>query len=439
MKSKLYIFLMLLIIGCTSIIENNFSEKSKIDIERLNLIEKLITEDIKKNNLPGAVVLVGDEKGVVYQKAFGIKNPDTNERYTTDDIFRIASMTKAITSIAILKLWENGKISLDDPIDKYIPEFKSPEIIESFNEKDTSYTTRTATKKITIRQLLTHTSGIGYDFIDGKQSIKAIYHKKKQSFMKNGVMCFCDEDVTIEQAIKNLADVPLHHEPGEKYTYGIGLDVLGYLIEIVSNKKLDAFFKEEIFDPLEMNDTYFYIPKEKENRLVPVLTKKDDKWKIFTDKRFNINYPIEGEKKFFAGGCGLSSTISDYYNFLSVFINNGKFKDKTFISKQTNDLLFQNQLPGIENFYLLNYGKGNLKSESFPLGHGLAFGLVREEDMRIGGRGSKGTLYWGGYYNTSYFADPEDKFIGLIFKQTQNISDNSSELFQRAVVSSIVK
>ena len=118
MKSKLYIFLMLLIIGCTSIIENNFSEKSKIDIERLNLIEKLITKDIKKNNLPGAVVLVGDEKGVVYQKAFGIKNPDTKERYTTDDIFRIASMTKAITSIAILKLWENGKISLDDPIDK---------------------------------------------------------------------------------------------------------------------------------------------------------------------------------------------------------------------------------------------------------------------------------------------------------------------------------
>ena len=93
-------------------------------------------------------------------------------------------------------------------------------------------------------------------------------------------MCFCDEDVTIEQAVKNLADVPLHHEPGEKYTYGIGLDVLGYLIEIVSNKKLDAFFKEEIFDPLEMNDTYFYIPKEKENRLVPVLTKKDDKWKM---------------------------------------------------------------------------------------------------------------------------------------------------------------
>ena len=165
MKSKLYIFLMLLIIGCTSIIENNFSEKSKIDIERLNLIEKLITKDIKKNNLPGAVVLVGDEKGVVYQKAFGIKNPDTKERYTTDDIFRIASMTKAITSLGVIKLWEKGKIGLDDPIEKYIPEFKNVEILNSFNKKDTTYSTVKASNKITIRQLLTHTSGIGYDFI----------------------------------------------------------------------------------------------------------------------------------------------------------------------------------------------------------------------------------------------------------------------------------
>lgn len=433
MRSKLYIFLVLLVIGCTN------SENSRIDLERLKVVEELLTDDINNNKIPGAVVLVGNEKGIVYRKAFGIKNPLTKEKYATDDIFRIASMTKAITSVAVLKLWEDGRINLDDPIEKYIPEFKDTEILETFNEKDSSYSSKPSTKKITIRQLLTHTSGIGYDFIDGNPSIKAIFHKKKQSFMKNGVMCFCDEDVTIEEAIKNLADVPLHHEPGEKYTYGIGLDVLGYLIEVVSKKKLDEFFKEEIFEPLEMNDTYFYIPKAKEKRLVPVLTKEDNKWKIFTDDRFNINYPIEGYKKFFAGGCGLSSTVKDYYNFLSVFINNGKFKGKNFISKQTNDLLFQNQLPGIENFYLLNYGKGNLKSESFPLGHGLAFGLVREEDMRMGGKGSKGTLYWGGYYNTSYFADPTDKFIGIIFKQTQNISDNSSELFQRAVVSSIVK
>ena len=416
MRSKLYIFLVLLVIGCTN------SENSRIDLERLKVVEELLTDDINNNKIPGAVVLVGNEKGIVYQKAFGVKNPLTNEKYSTDDIFRIASMTKAITSVAVLKLWEDGRINLDDPIEKYIPEFKDVEILETFNEKDSSYTSKPSTKKITIRQLLTHTSGIGYDFIDGNPSIKAIFHKKKQSFMKNGVMCFCDEDVTIEEAIKNLADVPLHHEPGEKYTYSMGLDVLGYMIEIVSGKKLDVFYREEIFDPLDMNDTYFYLPDSKKERLVPVQTKKDDNWVIFEDDRFNENYPVEGERKFFAGGCGLSSTVEDYYKFLSVFLNNGKYKEKSFIGKQTNDLLFQNQLP-----------------DTFGFGIGLALGIVLEKDLKNGGTGTAGTLLGGGYWNTSCFTDPNDKVIGIIFKQTQKISDNSSNLFKRAVVSSIVK
>ena len=416
MRSKLYIFLVLLVIGCTN------SENSRIDLERLKVVEELLKDDINNNKIPGAVVLVGNEKGIVYQKAFGVKNPLTNEKYATDDIFRIASMTKAITSVAVLKLWEDGKINLDDPIEKYIPEFKDAEILETFNEKDSSYTSKPSTKKITIRQLLTHTSGIGYDFIDGNPSIKAIFHKKKQSFMKNGVMCFCDEDVTIGEAIRNLADVPLHHEPGEKFTYSMGLDVLGYMIEIVSGKKLDVFYREEIFDPLDMNDTYFYLPDSKKERLVPVQTKKDDNWVIFEDDRFNENYPVEGERKFFAGGCGLSSTVEDYYKFLSVFLNNGKYKGKSFIGKQTNDLLFQNQLP-----------------DTFGFGIGLALGIVLEKDLKNGGTGTAGTLLGGGYWNTSCFTDPNDKVIGIIFKQTQKIPDNSSNLFKRAVVSSIVK
>ena len=406
---------------------------SNINSNRLNEIDNLINSFIDDNQIPGAVVLVGDNKNILYQKSFGIKNPITNDKYQVNDIFRIASMTKAITSIGVIKLWEKGKIGLDDPIEKYIPEFKNVQILDSYNKKDTTYSTIQTSKSITIRQLLTHTSGIGYDFIDGNPSIKSIYHKEKEKFMKYGVLCFCDQDITIGETIRNLAKVPLHHNPGERYTYGIGLDVLGYLIEIISGKTLDKYFYDEIFQPLEMNDTYFYLPENKYDRLVPVLTKKNKKWVMFEDKRFNINYPIEGAKKFFAGGCGLSSTISDYYKFLSVFLNEGKYKDNQIISKKTNELIFENQLPGIENFYLLNYDKGNLKAESFPLGHGLAFGIIRDEDLRFGGRGSKGSLYWGGYYNTSYFADPKENLIGLIFKQTQNIQDNSSELFQRIV------
>ena len=416
MKSNLYIFLFLIAIGCTN------TKSSYLNLDRLKKIDDIISEDIKENKIPGAVVLVGNEDEIIFERAYGIKNPDTNEKYNTDDIFRIASMTKAITSVGILKLWEEGKIGLDDPIDKYIPKFENIEILESFNNEDTSYTSKISPKKITIRQLLTHTSGIGYGFIDGNKSIKSIYHKRKQSFMKNGVLCFCDEDITIGETIENLADVPLHHEPGERFTYGIGLDVLGYMIEIVSGKKLDEFFRDEIFTPLDMNDTYFYLPKEKENRLVPVLTKKDDEWVIFEDDRFNVNYPIEGKRKFFAGGCGLSSTVQDYYKFLTVFLNDGKFKGKSFISKQTNDLIFQNQLP-----------------ESFGFGVGLAFGIVLEKDLKNGGTGSEGTISWGGYWNTSFFADPEDKYIGLIYKQTQNIQDDSSDLFRRAVSTSVVK
>ena len=413
--NRFFFIIILFFFGCAD------SEKSFLDLDRLSLIDEVINKEIENQNLPGAVVLVGNQKDIVFQKAYGIKNPETNEKYRVDDIFRIASMTKAITSLAIIKLWENGKIGLDDPIEKYIPELNNFQIIESFNEKDTSYTSTTAKNKITIRQLLIHTSGIGYDFIDGNPSIKAIYHKKKQNFMTYGVLCFCDEDITIGETIQNLADVPLHHEPGEKFTYGIGLDVLGYMIEIVSGKKLDEFFRDEIFEPLDMNDTFFYIPEDKKERLVPVLSKEDEGWKIFEDDRFNVNYPIEGARKFFSGGCGLSSTLKDYYNFLSIFINDGKFRNKRIISSKTNELIFKNQLP-----------------EEFDFGVGLAFGIVLEKDLKSGGTGSVGTISWGGYWNTSFFADPNEEVIGIIFKQTQNISENTSDLFRRTVFNSVV-
>ena len=384
-----------------------------------NQIDSMINNEIEANNIPGAVVLIGDEKGINYQKSYGIKNPETNEEFKNDDIFRIASMTKAITSFGVVKLWEKGLIDFDDPIKKYIPEFEYVEILDSFDESDSSYTTMKRTKDITIRQLLTHTSGIGYDFIDGNPAIKAIYHKKKQDFMDYGVLCFCDQDVTIGKSIRKLSNVPLHHEPGEKYTYGIGLDVLGYMIEIVSKKTLDVFFKEEIFDPLEMNDTYFYIPESKFERLVPVQTFNsglsyntniayNDSWVIFEDKRFNVNYPVEGERVFFAGGCGLSSTVKDYYNFLSIFINDGKFKGKQIIEKTTNNLIYKNQL-----------------SEEFNTSIGLVFGITSKNDNWFNERKTEGVLHWGGYWNTNFFADNKNKLIALIYKQTQNTSENS--------------
>jgi len=395
-----------------------------------NQIDSMINNEIEANNIPGAVILIGDEKGINFQKSYGIKNPETNEEFKNDDIFRIASMTKAITSFGVVNLWEKGLIDFDDPIKKYIPEFEYVEILDSFNESDSSYTTFKRKKDITIRQLLTHTSGIGYDFIDGNPAIKAIYHKKKQEFMDYGVLCFCDQDVTIGESIRKLSNVPLHHEPGEKYTYGIGLDVLGYMIEIVSNKTLDVFFKEEIFDPLEMTDTYFYIPDSKSERLVPVQTfnsglsyntniTDNDSWVIFEDKRFNVNYPVEGERVFFAGGCGLSSTVKDYYNFLSIFINEGKFKGKQIIKKTTNDMIYKNQL-----------------SDEFNTSIGLVFGITSKNDEWFNEGKTEGVLHWGGYWNTNFFADNKNKLIALIYKQTQNTSENSWGKFRELIYQS---
>lgn len=406
------------------------SEKPKINY---NDIDNMITKEIDENNIPGAVVLIGNENEIIFQKPYGVKNPKTNEKYNYDDIFRIASMTKAITSFGVVKLWEKGLIEFDDPIKKYIPEFNYVEILNSFNEDDTTYTTIERTKDITIRQLLTHTSGIGYDFIDGNPAIKAVYHKKKQNFMDNGVLCFCDQDVTIGESITKLATVPLHHEPGEKFTYGIGLDVLGYMIEIVSKKSLDVFFKEEIFEPLEMNDTYFYLPEDKFERLVPVQSFdsglsynsnssniESNSWIIFEDDRFNVNYPIEGERVFFAGGCGLSSTVRDYYNFLSIFINNGKFKGKQIIKKSTNDMVFENQL-----------------SDNFNTSIGLVFGITSKNDEWFNKSKTEGILHWGGYWNTSFFADDKNKLIALIYKQTQNTNETSWDKLREIIYNSI--
>ena len=222
-----------------------------------------------------------------------------------------------------------------------------------------------------------------------------------------------------------MAKMPLHHNPGEKYTYSIGIDVLGYLIEIISGQTLAEFLKKEIFIPLEMKDTFFYLPDEKKDRLVPVLTKKEDKWVIFNDSRFNVNYPIEGARKFYSGGAGLSSTVEDYFKFLSIFLNNGKYKNKQIISLPTNDLIKRDQLEKIT------------RNPNLDLGHGLISGITRQKDFLNGASGGEGTIFWGGYFNTAYFSDSKYGIIGIIYKQTQEISESTSEKFRQIIYGSL--
>ena len=400
-------------------LEEASPESQGMSSERLARIDNMLNEAVSDGTIPGAVALVARNGKIVYHKAFGMADNESGRLMKKDDIFRIASQTKAVTATAVMMLWEEGRFRLDDPISKYIPEFKNPGVLKTFNEKDSSYTTEPAASEITIRQLLTHTSGVGYGFIDGDDRFKMIYHKA-------GINdAFTEKNVILAENIKKLGPLPLHHNPGEKYVYSEGLDVLGYLIEIVSGMPFDQFLRTRLFDPLGMDDTWFYLPEEKASRLVSVQEPKDGTWKRFPVTSYDTDYPVKGAKSYFAGGPGLTSTVKDYATMLQMCLNGGELYGKGILSWTTVQAIMGNQ----------NYRVWGEDAESY---YGLAFGVLTKRGAEKGGLGSEGTFNWGGYFNTSYFADPVEKTIGLIFKQTQNQKGDGTEWKFRLLVGQAV-
>lgn len=394
-------------------------ESVGISVERLARIDKMCEEEVANGNLPGIVLLVARNGKIVHWKAYGMADNQAGKKMERDAIFRIASQTKAITATAVLMLWEEGKFQLDDPISKYIPEFKNAQVLNTFQYSDTTWSGIPANKEITIRHLITHTSGIGYGFIDGDERMKMIFHKA-------GIVdAFTTEKVTLKENIKKLAKMPLHHNPGEKYTYSEGLDVLGYFIEVVSEMPFDEFLKAHIFDPLGMNDTRFYLPDSKANRLVAVQHKLDGKWQKYPVTSYDPEYPIKGAKTYFPGGAGLSSTVIDYAIFLQMYLNGGEYNGIRLLSRTTVEAILSNQI-------------GDIWGDKSDSKYGLAFGLLTENGQSKGGKGSVGTFDWGGYFNTQYFADPKEKVIGLIFKQTQGpVNDVTGWKFRQLVFQTI--
>ncbi|GAA5222446.1 serine hydrolase domain-containing protein [Membranihabitans marinus] len=387
--------------------------------ERLLRIENMIQQSIEENQIPGAVVLVARKGKIVWHKGYGYSDVAKKKKLKRDDLFRIASQTKAVTSTAVMMLWEEGKFQLDDPIHKWIPEFKNARILDTFSEKDSSYTTRSAENAITIRHLLTHTSGIGYGVIDNDDRMKKIYQKA-------GIVdAFTTDDYKIGENIKKLAKLPLHHNPGDAYVYSEGMDVLGYFIEIVSGMPLDQFFEQRIFQPLGMVDTRFYYPNSAAQRLVAIQTKKDDTWVAYEGEGvFDVDFPVKGAKTFFSGGAGLSSTAKDYACFLQMYLNGGEYNGYRLLSRTTIEFMMTNQI-------------GELRGQ-IGEHYGLAFGLLSEKGFELGGKGSKGSFNWGGAFNTQYFADPKEDLIGIIYKQTRHISgDQTKWKFRQMVGASI--
>lgn len=381
-----------------------------VSAERLQRVDAVIQQSIDKKQIAGAIGLIARNGKIVYNKAFGYSDIAAKTPLRTDNIFRIASQTKAITSVAVMLLFEEGKLLLDDPVSKYIPSFAKPVVLDQFNAADSSYTTVPAKREITLRDLLTHTSGIDYAII-GSTNFKAIYAKA-------GIpVGFEGGNLQLKDVMEKLGKLPLAHQPGEKFTYGINTDVLGYVVEVVSGKPLDQFFRERIFEPLGMKDTYFFLPKEKQSRLVPIYTfDKDNLVKYERYGAITADYPTR-HSTYFSGGAGLSSTITDYAAFLQMLLNGGVYNGKRLLARRTVELMTSNQI-----------GELNVRTDKF----GLGFQITSEQGQAKLGV-TKGSFAWGGYFGTTYWADPKEKIVGLIFIQQSPLKSDIHDKFKASV------
>jgi len=389
-------------------------EAGGLSSSRLARLDSGMSSWVKKNWINGSVALIARKGKIVFYKAYGYNDADTKAPLDKTGIFRIASQTKAITTVAAMMLWEEGKFSLDDPVSKFIPSFAHETVLNSFIFKDTTYTTVPAKRPITIRDLLTHTSGIGYPGI-GSPEENAIYAK---SYLTGGVGV---KDQKLSDAMTRLGSLPLFFQPGEKWMYGLNHDVLGYLIEIWSGMTLEEFFAKRIFQPLGMKDTYFNLPKEKGSRLVNFFQQDSTGAIKKQDKTFNgyldMNYPLI-KTGYFSGGGGLCSTIYDYAVFLQMLLNGGEYNGVRLLSHNTVRMMTMNQIGDL----FVNLG---VKTENK---FGFGFSIITENGSRLG-PSQAGTYAWGGVFSTSYWVDPKENMIVLIYRQIwgPHVADTDKE------------
>jgi CubicO group peptidase (beta-lactamase class C family) len=370
--------------------------------ERLQRIERVVQEYVDQQHIAGAVALRNGK--IVYYKGIGYDDLETRTPLKRDAIFRIASQTKALTSAAVMTLYEEGRFLLDEPVSKYLPAFKNPRVLDTFNAADTTFTTQPARRGITIRDLLTHTSGISYAGI-GTMEANAIYAKNK---IPSGIGT---PNHQLSDAINKLATLPLVHQPGERFTYGLNTDVLGYLVEVLSGQTLDEYFRQRLLQPLGMKDTYFYLPADKFSRLTTLYTEDKDKKTIksVSQPGSTPDFPKQ-QGTFYSGGAGLSSTAYDYAVFLQAMLNGGQYNGKRILSPATVRMMTTNQI-----------GELNLGNKKFGLGFALA---TEKEAARL--PVSVGSFDWGGIFGTTYWADPQEGIVALLM--TQKLPNSYSDL-----------
>lgn len=389
---------------------------------RLQRIDKMLQEYVDNHHIAGATALVARDGKIIYYKSVGYSDIDKHTALKNDAIYRIASQTKAITSVAVMMLYEQGKLLLDDAISKYIPEYKNQQVLDKFNAADTTYTTVPAKRSVTIRDLLTHSSGIGYAQIGSPES-NAIYYKYG---IVGGIGV---SNIKLADKMKILGTLPLLHQPGEKWTYGLNTDLLGYLVEVISGVSLDEYLRKNIFEPLGMNDTYFYLPSAKHNRLVRLNTEDSTGRVIMAPKTMNLNgdidldYPLSAGT-YYSGGGGLSSTAMDYSIFLQMMLNGGIYNGKRILSPVTVRMMTSNQF------------------DKMPWGDtvmGLGFGIYTKKSSARTPL-SEGSYEWGGMFSSSYWVDPQQKIVAQLFiNQYPNSHGEIHDKFKALVYQALEK
>ena len=429
-KSKwilLLIFSALSLVATASAYEANQAGVSK---ERLNKIAPVLEENIKAGRFPGFITAVARKGKVVHFETQGFSDVEKQIPLQKDSLFRIYSMSKPITGVALMILLEEGKVRLNDPVSIYIPEFANTEVMV-VNEDGTTSTEKLK-RQITIRDLATHTSGIAYSFTAIPQ-LQKIYFEEKLSpyFFIDNFEALQVNGGTVVSSGKSFPDVctfssalaskaPLMHQPGAKYTYSMGMDVLGCVIERASGQTFDVFLEERIFKPLKMNDTSFSVPASKVDRftslyaypgdlgrLIPEMKDKipDDLMMIKIDDRSFS--PYLKPASLFDGGSGLVSSTEDYLKFAQMLLNGGELAGERILSRKSVELMSSNLLP--------DHIKG---SDDYiqGAGFGITVGVIEDPGL-LGQYGSKGMYFWGGAASTIFWIDPEEELVAVAMTQ----------------------
>ena len=370
---------------------------------------------VKDGRLAGGVALVMRRGKVAFLHTFGSRDREANSPMKADSIFRIASQSKALTSVGIMMLQEEGKLLISDPVSKFIPEFANS--IVAVPKEGGGYEVVKAKRQITIRDLLTHTSGISYGTGPAKD---------KWDAAKISGFYFSDRDEPIGETIKRMAALPMDAHPGEKYIYGYSIDILGVVIERASGMAFDQFLQQRILDPLAMKDTSFYLPMNKLDRLAVVYSAKDGKAERAPVEGTiaSQGHYVNGPRKSFSGGAGLLSTPGDYARFLQMMLNGGQLNGKRILSRKSVELMTIDSLLGI------TFRPGQ--------GFGLGFSVVKDVGQ-YGALSSVGEYGWGGAYHSNYWVDPKEQLVVIYMTQllpAGNIDDYGK--LRAGVYSSIV-